>query len=491
MLIESLIGSNFFGQLRSILQMSTSRDESSPPGGVGKPDESDRANASAKGPLPKMHRRNTKITRPEVGSLYDIMHENAGSSLYVVPICWTDLHSRLLGVQFQELPAITTPVPDYVPGRWLEPSSLARGITHELHVLCKKEASHARFIQKNKAIKHVLSTFFPGTLSHTKTGADLNLYFGNLRFKKAVRVACLWKSPSNANTSFDSSATVPVSSFIDSTPTNDYAPNKPMLAYVSRSQLSMIRKNLFRVVLGPNNTPNEPVSRLQRLRSKMLLPSNSDHDPYLVAVLIAMAQSHFYQQAAERSSSQSSTDSRNGRRKVYIIKPTHFHDVKVQLITHDEGDDATPNFTVYSATVSAAFLERFLHPDKAASSQTASGDGLQITHTPVPFWPILGLRERLAKALGREIAGDPLFSDPEYIALWDPLVEQPRTAYGYQAPPASFKRRRTERAPLSVVHNSSFDDDLPSTDDDSPVLSPSAKRRRTGRPREPTPVGVC
>ncbi|KAK0624257.1 hypothetical protein B0T14DRAFT_495564 [Immersiella caudata] len=471
--------------------MSTSRDESSPPGGGGKPDEGDRANASANGPRSKVQRRNTKITRPEVGSLYDIMHENAGSSLYVVPICWTDLHSQLLGVQFEERPAITTPVPEYIPGRWLEPSPLARGITHELHVLCKKEASHARFVQKNKAIKHVLSTFFPATLCHTKTGADLSLYFGNVRLKKAVRVACLWKSPSNANASFDSAPTIPASSFIDSTLTNEYAPNKPMLAYVNRSQLSLIRRNLYRVVLGPNNTPNEPVSCLQRLRSKMLLPSNSDHDPYLVGVLIAMAQSHFYQQTVERNSSQSSTDSRNGKKTVRIVKPAGFHGVKVQLITHDEGNDATPAFVVYTATVSAAFLERFLHPSKAATSKNANGDGMQITHTSVPFWPVLGLRERLAKALGSEIAGDPFFSDPEYIALWDPLIEPHRNAY--PAPVVGFKRRRPERAPLSVVHNSSFEEDLPDTDNDEPVLSPSAKRRRTGREseREPTPLGVC
>ncbi|KAK0648343.1 hypothetical protein B0T16DRAFT_348452, partial [Cercophora newfieldiana] len=483
MLIESLISSSFFGQLRSIIQMSTSRDESSPPGGGANLDENDRSTAcgDAKSVITKVQRRNTKITRPEIGSLYDIMHDHAGTSLYVVPICWTDRHSELLGAQFQELSAITTPVPDYVPGRWLEPSKMARTITSELHILCRRDTQPARFLCKSKAIKHIMSTFFPGTLSHAKSGSDLSIYFGNMRFKKAVRVACLWKTASHSvDASFDSAPTLPATSFIESPASSDYAPNKPILAYVNRTQLAIIRKNLFRVVIGPNNTVNEPVHRLQRLRSKMLHPANLDNDPYFLGVLIAMAQSHFYQPTAERSSSQSSSDSRSGR-KARIVRPTKFHDIKVQLITHDEGNDATPNFVVYTATVSAAFLERFLHPDKSSTLEDAiNGDGLKITHTPVPFWPILGLKERLSKALGREIAGDPLFHDPEYIGLWDPLIEQPRITY---APVVSFnKRRRAERAPLSVVHNSSFEEEIPtSEDEDRPVLSPSAKRRRTAR----------
>jgi len=451
--------------------MSGSRDESGPPG-AGKSNENDQGN----GPKIKVQRRHTRITRPEVGSLYDIMHDNSGISLYVVPICWTDLHSKLLGAQFQELPAVTKPVPDYVPGRWLEPSKMARTITTELHVLCKRDVLPARFICKNKAIKHIMSTFFPSTLSHPKTGADLDIYFGSRRFKKAIRVAVFWKTPNNVDTSFDSAPTLPATSFAELAAINGDALNPPMLAYINRTQLALIRRNLFRVVPGPDNTPNEPVSRLQRLRSKMLHPANVDHDPYFVGALIAMAQSHFYVQTSSRSSSQSSSDSRNGRKVRRIVRPTKFHDVKVQIITHDEGNDATPNFIVYTATVSASFLEQFLHPDKAASlKDAADGPGLNITQTPVPFWPILGLKERLSKALGREVAGDPLFEDPEYIGLWDPLIEQPRIAYA----PITFKRRRPEREPLSVVHNSSFEEDVPSSDDDHPVLSPSAKRRRT------------
>ncbi|KAK0609922.1 hypothetical protein B0T17DRAFT_457381, partial [Bombardia bombarda] len=439
-------------------------------------------------------RRNTRITSPQVGSLYDIMYDNAGISLYVLPICWTDTHSKLLGARFTELPAIEKPVPDYVPGRCLEPSRVARMLTAELHTLVRHETRPTDAFCKNRAIKHVMQTLFPNTLSRPKTGADLDLYFGMRVFRKAVRLPCLWRSP-GVETSFDSAPTIPSTSFgmLSQDATSEYAPNQPLLAYINRSQLAMIRQNLFRVFNGPDNTPNEPVARLQRLRSKQLIPKDLEHDPYFVGILLAMAQAHFYYIGSSKLSSRSSSRSRgsNSRRAARMSVP-RFHDVKVRIITHDDGNDSSPNFVVYSATVTATFLERFLHPHKSPlSTEDLAGGGLDITYTSVPFWPILGLKERLAKALGREIAGDPLFGDPDLIALWDALVDQQPTPL---FPPVSLKRRRgPQREALSEVLNSSFEDEIPTStnsSEDSPVLSPGTKRRKGARSVSST-LEVC
>ncbi|GAB1318293.1 HNH nuclease domain-containing protein [Madurella fahalii] len=478
--IESLFSSSgFLGQLRAIVHMSSSHDKSAS-AERGQPARSNQ----------EMRRRpcRRRITRPEPGSLYDIMHDHAGASLYVVPICWTDLHSQLLGVNFVERPAITTPVPDLAAGRWLEPSKMAQNLTSELHTLVRKEASPARAFCKNRAIKHIMSTFFPATLSRPKTGAELNLYFGQRVFKKVVRIPCLWKSPSGADISFDSCPTLPPTSFSQVPPGacdagTEYAQNMPMLAYISRSQLAAIRKNLYGVVRGPANTPNEPVARLQRLRSKMLIPANVEHDPYIVAILLAMAQAHFYRDSSSRSSSQS----QGGVRNTIRMPPPSFRDIKVQVITHDEGNESTPNFVVYTAVVTATFLNRFMFPHKAPASQEDKdvAMGMDISYTPVSFWPILGLKERLAKALGREIAGDPMYGDPDHIGLWDSLLE-PQHPPAY--PTVTLKRRRTDRGPLAEVLNSSFEEEPPSSPDDRPVLSPAAKRRRTTRPVNPLEV---
>jgi hypothetical protein len=409
------------------------------------------------------------------------MHDYAGTMLYVVPICWTDLHSQLLGASFIERPAIATPVPDLDRGISLEPSRMAQTLTSELRNLVRMEASPAKAFCKTRAIKRVMSTLFPNTLSRPKTGAELNLYFGQRIFKKVVRIPCLWKSPSGADASFDSCPTLPSTSFSQVPPSAreagcEYAPNKPILAYIGRAQLAAIRRNLYGVVRGPNNTPNEPVARLQRLRSKMLIPANTDHDPYIVAILLAMAQAHFYREPSSKSSSQS-----DGGRKKVRMPPPSFRDIKVQVITHDKGNESSPNFIVYTAVVTKTFLDRFMYPHKAPTPQGGEtlATGMSISYTSVGFWPLLGLKERLAKALGREIAGDPMYGDPEHIALWDPLVEPPHTP-PYQS--FTLKRRRVERDPLAEVLNSSFEEEPPSSPDDRPVLSPAAKRRRTTRP---------
>ncbi|KAK0712440.1 hypothetical protein B0T26DRAFT_741581 [Lasiosphaeria miniovina] len=418
-------------------------------------------------------------TRPELGSLYDIMYDYSGTSLYVLPICWTDLHYELLGVDFVERPVIDTPVPDLVPDRWLEPSSFARAITSELHILVRPDKSPRTFC-KNRSIKHVLAKLFPETLSRAKTDAELDLFFGQRVYKKAIRVPCVWRTASCTEKSFDSATTIPYTSFgkVPSSFQDANNPgNAPFLAYINRSQLAGIRKSLFRVVRGPDRGPNEPVASLQRLRSKMLIPANIDHDPYIAAILLGMAQAHFYRRPPKAAkSSQESSDSPAGQKPVRM-PPPKFRNVKVQVITHDDANTIDPNFIIYTATVTSTFLNRFLHPDKAPVPRDSdkAGEGLRITYHRVPFWPVLGLKERLSKALGERIAGYPKYGDPDHIALWEELLEPPRQAY-YPPPAPSLKRSFYD--PF-VTCDSSFDGDEADSSDEQSIMSPDAKRRRT------------
>lgn len=478
-----MFSSNFLGQLRAIVQMAPSRDK------AGSQERSQPTTADKQNHPTQKTRRSCRrrITRAEPGSLYDILHDHAGTSLYVVPICWTDHHTRLLGARFRKRSVVATPVPDLTPGVWLEPSKMAQTLTSELHTLVREDATSARAFCKVRAMKHILSTLFPAALARPKTGAELNLYFGHRVFRKVVRIPCVWKSPSSVDTSFDSCPTLPSTSF-NGTPKVNRDPGMPMLAYINKSQLAAIRQNLYGVLRGPGGTTNEAVGNLQRLRSKMLVPADADHDPYIVAILLAMAQAHFYRESSSRSSSQSNCQ---GGQKSIRIAPPSFRDIKVQVITHDEGNDNNPNFVVYTATITKTFLDRFMFPHKAPKGETEKkvNVGVDISQTPVSFWPILGLKERLSKALGREIAGDSIYDDPHHIGLWDPLLEpqQQRTVYH----PVSLKRRRTDREPLSQVLNSSFEEEQPSSPDDRPVLSPATKRRRASRRVSSSTLEVC
>lgn len=518
--IDSFFTSSFFGQLRAIVNMPPSTTNKT---GLPSRDQSskqkDQASQTSESSQPcaqprtlTRRRRVPRITAPEPGSLYDIMHEHAGTWLYVLPICWVDLHTQLLGIRFEQLPVIDKPVPGMDRGHWLEPSKLGRSLTTELHTLIRNETSPARTFRKGRALKYIMATLFPNTLSRPKTTTELDLYFGQRVFRKAIRIPCLWKTPCDFASSFDSCPTLPNTSF-GATPDSswdsncEYTPNRPMLAYINMTQLSLIRHTLFRVLPNPRGGENTAVQSLQQLRAKLLTPANIEHDPYIVGVLLSMAQAHFYDEAPGPASQANS--------KPRISAPK-FRDVKVHVISHTEGDESNPFFLIYTATVTATFMRRFLQPHKAPLSKLGVEDdgGLKIKCTRIPMWPLLGLKERIAKALGPDVTGEPEIFDPNHIALWDDLVE-PRPQKKHHQPPTppycpvpiKLKRRRDsepeqeqnnrEREPLSEVLNSSFSEDDPpasttsSNSEDRPAHSPDAKRRRTGARTAVNPLEVC
>jgi hypothetical protein len=430
-------------------------------------------NSSSSSSQTRPHRRRRHIC-PEPGSLYDIIKAHAQIPLFSLPICWTDLHAKLLGARFVALDPVLTPVPSTsgssIPRYHPQASPTAAMLARELTTLISTDGASP--VSKIQAIKSILSTMFPTTLSRPAAAAELDLHFGGKTFPRCVRFAALWKKVDGTSTSFDSVDTRPASSFkrrsssqatsssgssCDST--LQPLPDKPVLAYCNRRSLNWVRGNLFRIVAGPDecNKSNTPVSRLQLLRSKLLTPEDEDHDAHYIALLLAMAQAHFHRPARSIPLSQRRT--RLGSPVDGGPQP-ELDDARVQLITHN---DENAEFIVYTAVVSAAFLRRFAEPARAPLDPT----GMTVEYTKVPIWPILGLKERLAKALGRELGGEvsaemETWETPEERALRERRL-------------ASLKRRRAQREALSEVFNRSFEVEL---EEDSEALSP-AKRRCT------------
>lgn len=452
-------------------------------------------------PRPKKRRRIVRITRPEPGSIYDIMHDHAGESLFVTPICWTAAHTRLLGVEFVDCEPIRKPVPDFnsassrYPPR---PSAVATELSRDLtSILSPKPDCYTA-----SSIKQVMHTFFPDTLSKAKSDVEFQLHFEKRILKRAVRVTVLWKQPDSLGSSFDSAATKPIRSSgqlpsssreVDDSQISDssrassqWQPKRPVLAFLNRAHLNLVRSKLYRVAPGPvhGDQGNTPVRNLQRLRSKQLVPEDRNHDPYLVAIMLAMAQSQCYPtRSSSRSSSQRSSQGSSASAEATIPQPL-FKDVPVKIL---QQDNQAAEFVVYSAVVTAAFLRRFAEPTKAPTADAPQNGGLKIEVTRVPIWPVLGLKERLGKALGTEIAKEEisLFADGG-IETWESDRER-------EIRLGTLKRRRDA---LSEVYNTSFDTDVGSPGRDSsssaavvaglsisvasPPLSPrTPKRRRT------------
>ncbi|KAK1961707.1 hypothetical protein LY78DRAFT_706307 [Colletotrichum sublineola] len=410
-----------------------------------------------------------RVFRPDEGSLYDLLHEHAGLSLFVRPICWTDLHLRLLDASFIELPPCDTPVPPpsprgapVSPSRChMKPSAAATTLSRELTAMLAPGSTRSFY---TNSIRTIMSTLYPTRLSQSRTQFDMHLYFGGLVYRDTCRVQVAWDampSRSGSIASFESASTRPAESF-DVVPAgaavsasnggnsqqSTYA--QPVLAYLGKLQIAATRKNMYRVIQGPNRAYNGPVERLQQLRSKMYVPTNPNHDPLLVGIMLAMAQRRFY--GEPQPSANKWTPSRPF--PTGLGEP-EFHDVTVRLFTND---NETSEFIVYKGIVAAELLRKFHEPTKNRGTKgrktladrlekMAGEGGMRIEYTRVPVWPILGLRERLGKALGKEVVG---YFDEDNIETWEEEAERN---------PDRLKRRR-DREALSEVFNSSFEEEV-------------------------------
>ncbi|KAJ2977759.1 hypothetical protein NUW58_g7708 [Xylaria curta] len=399
------------------------------------------------------------ITRPAVGSLYDILHDHAGVALFHRPLHWTDLHTQLLG-HFVELPPHDTPMPtptssewplsaspspQYDP--WIPPTVIS--ISQNLAVLTSPShpISLSDTTAKDAAMLNMMSTFYPASFGDTIEYAELDMLFGPCFYPCAVSCQLLWY-PARATTntaSFNSATTwaasQPASPGV--TPFNsmvmDMPYSSPILAYVSRSHLEYVRKNCFRILKGPKGVFNSAVVQLHARRAKILQPKNVDEDAYFLGIMMAMAQQSAYVNLRNASG----------------FTPK---DVKVRLLTVAEEDEA---FIVYTGTVPGALLS-MLHKPSAAPTGNPE---IKVEYTRVPVWPVLGLKERLGKALGSDVVGD--FDD----ALMDTYENEPLGSF-YEPAPCSRKRGREA---LSEVFNGSFCEDS-DTSCASPTPPPAKKQ---------------
>lgn len=418
------------------------------------------------------------MRRPDKGSLRDILRQNAGTSLFVRPIGWTDLHAELLGVRFCELPACDTPRPCDLPGSpptqgHMRPSHAITRLSEALTEILLPTSTLPK--SSSTAVRAVLMTLWPAAFVKWQLFPELNLYFGDKVYHEAVRVQAMWNFPStpSALSSQSSVATIstrPAESYgpTSSNSTAHCTANLPMLCYIGKNQLASIRKSIFRVAIGPDNNPNIPVQRLQQLRAKLLIPADTDRDAHFVGIFLAMAQRHFYTAPVPFA-----RESYWSPRKGDSHRPD-FQDVKMRILTHD---NETSEFLVYTGHVTAKFLDRFYDPSSAPLDEDGTVAGMKIEFTRVPIWPILGLRERLGKALGEDIVGP---FDSSNMETWeDDRSGSESRSTDAESRSANIKRKRG--TPPSIFNGSleeESDEDRSDMGDKKRCLS--GERNRVG-----------
>ncbi|KAG6062204.1 hypothetical protein E4U32_002625 [Claviceps aff. humidiphila group G2b] len=347
------------------------------------------------------HKRPRRSAR---NSLNGILRQHAGESLYVRPMRWTDQHSKLLGARFVELPPCNTPRPRVdlsrpsydSPLANLKPSEVAMTLCEALYALL--EPTEMKSYSTCGAVDMVLSTLWPEALSRSQFDSSQHVFYGDKVYKDALYPQVLWNYPGVLPPHTESCA-----GSNSSMPTSPHDPaHHPMMCYLSKNELAMARERFSRVNPGPGGHPNVPIERLMRNRVKALMPANPDHDAVFVSLFLAMAQHHFYGPPTPIS--------RVIHRGVWGPKwePSRapprrppFENVKLRILTHDSD---TAEFILYTASVTAEFLDRFYNPSGAPLGDEKPS-GMDIEYVRVPIWPLLGLRERLGTALGEEIVG--------------------------------------------------------------------------------------
>ncbi|KAI1418026.1 hypothetical protein F5Y13DRAFT_150405 [Hypoxylon sp. FL1857] len=382
-----------------------------------------------------------KIISPEIGSLYDILHDHATTSLYVPPLCWTDLHTQVLGCRFVPQPPQNTPTPSLTPSPPRTSSGLiSHGIVSETVVFISRSLDVIldpiipRFM-RSKNIKNLLDKLFPGQLS--ELSPTLTMRCGSDNYVDGVRCQAMWRKPV-ALQSFDSTTTRSSGSLGGSSVAKSTVPklDKPVLAFLDRRHLDCIRRSCFRIPSYPDGSLNIPVHRLQELRSRKLIPKNVDEDHFILATMIAMAQEHAYENVFF------GTD----------FAPT---DIQVRVLTVSDEDQS---FIVYTGVIPAAFLSMFHEPSRAPPGDAK----ITIQYQRVPIWPVLGLKERLGQALGQDLVGK---IDTDHIETYSD-----ESSSGSQSDGSVFEREAAA-APSQLRQGN---DSIPTM----PQVTPSPKRKR-------------
>ncbi|KAH8820113.1 hypothetical protein F5884DRAFT_38107 [Xylogone sp. PMI_703] len=148
----------------------------------------------------------------------------------------------------------------------------------------------------------------------------------------------------------------------------------PVVAYVDDSRIPELRSK--RCIARVSRRSSRPTEAISRLKLKKLIPSEPLHDPYIVAVLIAVAWARRY--ALSPQDTRGSVD--------YFLS-------HVLFTTSDNKKD----IHLYTADIPSSFLLKLDLP--AVPPFSSPPPSFSIRHTVIPRRPYITLRKRLLSIL--------------------------------------------------------------------------------------------
>ncbi|KAK4202194.1 hypothetical protein QBC40DRAFT_46356 [Triangularia verruculosa] len=245
-----------------------------------------------------------RLKETEPASINDILRQHSRDRLFVLPLQWTAQHLALLGCYFAR--------------KEIEPHGYEQAQFPEAFRLTACQLPDS-IIAKTAIICDLLEHF------------KLSRYGTKLDFQFDRRVVASLETDGVFSP----------------------APTPPRLAYLDLEATQLRRDNSVPFIRS--RRPNPPAVRLQRKRRRRLRPAKDIEDPYIAAVLIALAQEQYYRDQAA---------------------PTG-PDPKVHLLAA-KGD----NLYFYTALIPSHFLDRFDQP-----TQRYPISPIPITYVQIPIRP--------------------------------------------------------------------------------------------------------
>ncbi|KAF4509949.1 hypothetical protein G6O67_001881 [Ophiocordyceps sinensis] len=262
-------------------------------------------------------------------SLRQILRLNSRERLLVPPLRWTDRHLELLRCSFDE------PCPA-APCTQADTREYSGRVFNNLVLSQWKMGAREGHV--------------PGILTEAdcplKRGPRLNFWFNS---RCAVALLC--------------------SSFLARAKSGSGSPSPPVAAYIDLQRPQYTRSEVLTPYCGTNRRGRDLTGDLYTKMLKHITPKEPTRDPYIAAVLIALAQ---------KQRRLAGTDSNGSRRLKFLPKV---------LVSSLDRKCAH----IYSAEVSSHFLDWLAYPAIAPSTPAS----MVIRITAVPYEPHISLRHRL------------------------------------------------------------------------------------------------
>ncbi|KAF4459373.1 hypothetical protein FALBO_13872 [Fusarium albosuccineum] len=267
-------------------------------------------------------------------SVHDIIRKHPRENLWVQPLEWTSLHLELLNCTFEDA---------------ADPEDAV-----------ERDLGEGKYVDRWARTAERLATSEMKTVAAKKLLAEAD---GPLKFLRPFGYFC-----------FGSEHEFRLHGAIFAQRSGKQT---PMFAFMQRGMIRIQREGVF--PLPRPRRVNPPAELLQRLRLRRLEPSDPWRDPYILAVLVGMAQSQAQSLYSEKGS----------------FDQSHLFKACAALV--DENN--TDFMFFYTANISAAFLSKFEYPNKLRPSKETLSSELRIGCKKIPFQPFASLRGRLNRAI--------------------------------------------------------------------------------------------